>query len=544
MQKGKNDNQHQKTEEQQTPGVKRIPIVVNHPGVVTRLRHRLGSFLLVSMAMLFSTVTFAAQSSDTVVTGNLERWLATDVLPPLAKLLSNHPRFKGETIRVAGLTDGRPHAVSDQLTQALAKELTHGLLRTSGVRIAWQEQVDTGCSLPRELPYLLGIEVSRKGARGYQVTLAMIDVEESVWVAGVNYRYDGRLSNAQQKAVATRVTTAAAGSVTSPVRLSRHDLIARQLAGQIDCRGIDGDLFVDQRVQVGQPVLAPILVQLRRQLAQRARFTLVNDASSADWVMRLVLERIEGAGHELVAILSSSTDVKKDSASAAADTNDLSQQRLAALFVAPTAAELAQLNRGTSAPSNAGEPAQAALAAPTRPESLSAPPVPRGVISPPVENYIASLQEVRPEPESRCRRRGSNCKEVEVRLNEPSYLVLFHTAHDGLSGQVSVGRCEREFELTKPGVRRYRIGLKNHQAGVYVIATPELEVAQQLQRQLASGDTRCLPGKVDDGWLTTTRGLLMDLDQRMDWRVVRIGRVVGSKGSTPAPRVAQRGRLE
>ena len=147
---------------------------------------------LLALWLPFALPAQAASSADGVVSGNLERWLDAEVLPPLTELLSKHPRFKGETIRVAGLTNGRPNQTSDQLTQALASALTHGLLKTSGVRIAWQEEPLAPCALPRRLPYLLGIEVNRKGNRDYEVTVAMIDVEESVWVAGANYSFDGR----------------------------------------------------------------------------------------------------------------------------------------------------------------------------------------------------------------------------------------------------------------------------------------------------------------------------------------------------------------
>ena len=484
--------------------------------------------LLCFIGLSYVASTNAAPAPETVVAGSLERWLQTEVLPPLAEVLSNHPRFKGETIRVANLTAGRPHPVSDQLTEALASELTHGLLRASSVRIAWQEQASTGCTLPRDLPYLLGVEVSRKGARGYQVSLAMIDVEESVWIAGASYRYEGRLTAAQHKAINTPVKTAAAGSVTSPLRLGSHELIAGQLANQIQCRGIDGDLFIETQ---GHSVFAPIVVEMQRQLARRASFTLVNEATDADWVMHLALRQIDGAGHELVAVLASGHD---------ADVN--SQQRLAAVFVTPTAGEIAQLNPAA----DSSKPAATSNLANPNPSNTPTAAAPSVVDTPeqdvPVAGYISSLKKVRPEPDSRCRKRRNQCIEVEVELKQPSYLVLFHTTHDGLAGHISVGGCGREASLAEPGVKRYRVGVINDQASVYVVATPDLQVAQQLHRQLAAGDRKCGGQQTAPGWLATTRQLLDDFSPRLDWQVVRVGQVVGVNAPAEVATLVQRRR--
>jgi len=475
---------------------------------------------IVLFATLPSGAVLAATSSDGLVTGGLERWLNTDVLPPLKKLLSNHPRFKGETIRVAGLTDGRPHQVSDELTQAVASALTHGLLKEDGVRIAWRETSASPCALPRALPYLLGIEVSRKGSRSFQVTVSMIDVDESVWVAGASYRYDGRLSTAQTGAVNRPITTAAVGSVSSPAPLVDHAVITAALAAQIGCRGIEGEVFI--RVPQ-QAALAPIVANLQQQVARRASLDVVTDQKSADWVLQLQLKRVVGAGHELVALMSAN----ETQGAAAADGDAPAQQRLAALFVEPTAAQLAQFAPATKSPQKPSVPSDAR-------QSIAGAQT--------AVELIKSVKRSRPDAGSKCRTRRGRCVEVEVELNRPAYLVLFHTAADsiraGRSSGVSVGRCERAFVDPKSGRTRYRVTTQTREAGIYVIATPQLSVAQQLQRQLAAGDANCQAVGGDSSWLSATRQLLDAVADRIDWQVVRIG------GATtrPAAVVAQHRR--
>ena len=480
---------------------------------------------IVLLATFSSGAVFAATSADGVVSGGLERWLNTEVLPPLKNLLSNHPRFKGETIRVAGLTDGRPHQVSDELTQAVASALTHGLLKEDGVRIAWREASASPCALPRALPYLLGIEVSRKGSRSFQVTVAMIDVDESVWVSGASYRYDGRLSAAQARAVKKPITTAAVGTVSSPAPLADHPAITAALAAQIGCRGIEGEVFIKSPEQA---VLAPIVANLQQRIARRASLDVVTDLKSADWVLQLQLKRVVGAGHELVALLSANETEDASGASSEAETSR-AQQRLAALFVEPTPAQLAQFAPVTASPRTPSEPS---VARPSLPAAQTA-----------VE-LIKSVKRSRPDAGGRCRTRRGRCVEVEVELNRPAYLVLFHTAADNTSadrlGAVSVERCERAFVDPKSGKTRYRVTTQSREAGIYVLATPHFAVAQQLQHQLAAGDANCQAVGGDASWLSATRELLDTVADRVDWQVLR----VGSATTRPSPVVAQHRRVK
>ena len=51
-----------------------------------------------------------------VVDGSLGAWIERDVSPMLSKLLTNHPRFKGEPIKIMSMSDGFPIAVGDKLT--------------------------------------------------------------------------------------------------------------------------------------------------------------------------------------------------------------------------------------------------------------------------------------------------------------------------------------------------------------------------------------------------------------------------------------------
>ena len=92
-----------------------------------------------ALALLIALATPALADSGLLNAG-LGRWLDTDVLPDLGRTLGEHPRFKGETIKLVSLTNGQPTDRTSRLHKAVEARLTHQLLRSSGARIAWTDQ--------------------------------------------------------------------------------------------------------------------------------------------------------------------------------------------------------------------------------------------------------------------------------------------------------------------------------------------------------------------------------------------------------------------
>ena len=65
-----------------------------------------------------------ARADSGLLNGSLGRWLDTEVLPDLGRTLGEHPRFKGETIKLVSLTAGQPTDRASRLHEAVEAHLT------------------------------------------------------------------------------------------------------------------------------------------------------------------------------------------------------------------------------------------------------------------------------------------------------------------------------------------------------------------------------------------------------------------------------------
>ena len=70
-----------------------------------------------------------AYADSGLLNGSLGRWLDTEVLPDLGRTLGEHPRFKGETIKLVSLTAGQPTDRASRLHEAVEAHLTQRLLK-------------------------------------------------------------------------------------------------------------------------------------------------------------------------------------------------------------------------------------------------------------------------------------------------------------------------------------------------------------------------------------------------------------------------------
>jgi hypothetical protein len=135
----------------------------NQPGVLLLI------FMVISL-LLPSRGAYAAR----VVDGSLGTWIEREVSPMLSKLLTNHPRFKGEPIKIMSMSDGFPTAVVDELTNLVRAQLTEDLLSGAEVRIVFD---DNNRCRPVKVNTILGIEVQKHTSGNHRVSLAMVDIE-------------------------------------------------------------------------------------------------------------------------------------------------------------------------------------------------------------------------------------------------------------------------------------------------------------------------------------------------------------------------------
>ncbi|MFK7916225.1 MAG: hypothetical protein AB8B93_20095, partial [Pseudomonadales bacterium] len=250
-------------------------------------------------------------------------WFKSQATPHLLEVIGKHPRFKGERLSVVTMQNRKPATQGHQLGHSLAEYATHRLLSQSQASITWREQ-HGDCRPTRPTPYLLGIEVKTLTRQRAAVTIAVVDVEENIWVPGTSLQWQGRLSSAERRALQQTVSRAADGSVGRPIALSRQQQIKERLLAQLHCAmpaGIDGKIFVSTPAETDEQ-LGELGNQLTASLQRSPLFELANDLESATWLavlrikngsnprLELMLTEADGRGEQRLAALHVSTDAQ------------------------------------------------------------------------------------------------------------------------------------------------------------------------------------------------------------------------------------------
>ncbi|MBT8135401.1 MAG: hypothetical protein KJO54_00165 [Gammaproteobacteria bacterium] len=186
------------------------------------------SSLLAATAMANSWARFPDRS--------LDGWLADEAVPQLSQTLSEHPRFKGETVRIAVLDGSDVAAQPDGLSVATRNALHAALMQNQGLRIAMAEGPEDCASRSRD-GYFVAIEAAAVSGRNGNVQIRIYDIVEQRWVSGFSYQWRGELSAAQRAAVRRTETAATArGLRIAPYTADQSDLLAAHLAGELACQ--------------------------------------------------------------------------------------------------------------------------------------------------------------------------------------------------------------------------------------------------------------------------------------------------------------------
>ena len=448
--------------------------------VAVSLRKALASLLLIAMPL-----TGYANSQE-MFGGSLGVWLSGEAQSELTKLLSAHPRFRGERISVVAMRDGLPASHSDELTQAIRSQLTHRLAKVQGVQLAWRAAT-TGCAVPRETPYLLGVEVEAEGRNRHLVRIAMVDVNEGIWVNGAHLQWRGILTSEERRAQNTSSIDGASGSIDKPLAASDRVAILEQLIQGIECTLA---LSVEGRVEIVAADDADVLLNelassLRKQMVHSAKVSVAANHQSADWQLQLALT--QDLGQSVVATLTAIENGELDSSSV---------QRLAAVYV-----------RGAAGV----EPARvAAGSTPVGPEQS----LQRGADL----DLITNMRAAELGPGDPCYRPSGNCLEVEFELAQPGYVLVL--SNDG--GLLHLGSCKRAGKID--GLRRYRVrkgrsGQGRGELSVYALATQDAVVARTLHELLSAQAVNCGGGGgATDAWLNAIDQLTTDAPGKVHWQ--------------------------
>lgn len=446
-----------------------------------------------SALTLFSASAAAADNgsggtSGALFAGDLGRWLEREAIPELVTLVGRHPRFRGEQIRVVTMAGGRPTLAGSGLSHALRDRLTHQLTRVKGVQIAWQNPAGH-CGVPRTSPYLLGVEIVSESRANSLVTIAIVDVEEGVWVSGGYLQWRGVLTPSERRALSQQRTAAPEGTIDSPLPSRQRQQIATVLLTNIECSlrgGLDGGVRVVAGDESDSLVNA-LTADIREALTRSATVSVVNEpgasnqsrGTEAEWTLELASSN-DGGG-AVVATLHSAA----------------ASQRLGAVYIQrPQSARLA-----------AGTPQIPVVPAPS---DLRLP-------------LIDQLHEVPAKAGDVCYRRSAECLEVQFELTAPSYLFVLRTRP---SGELSLGSCSSPRKTA--GTKRYRMQIRDGGAGFYALATSDHSLARRLHRQLAAGARNCGDRSRGD-WLDQLEATLAEASEPVDWQVFQIPARLGDE---------------
>jgi len=442
----------------------------------------------------------AAQASPPVLNGDLGNWLDDRVAPELARTLSQHPMFKGETVRFASLRNGVPQTTSTELNEAIERRLTQRLLAASGVRLA-VDRPGQACQVPQAVNYILGIEVSATGSRSASLNLAIIDVQESVWVSGISFQWQGRLSTAERLALASSVTTANPGTAESPLPLADADQIARAIRHRLRCslpRGLDGPVYVSTAEDVA---LSRISLALQGELLTSPLAALTADRRSARWIMALD-SQVAGAQLQEIHVNLQ-------------DTDGAGGQRIASVFVA-----------GSNAPYRVTAGAPLSAASKASPSLLLSPLT----VQPAERLGVCDDRKAR----------NNSCVEVAFDLHRPAYLMVFTTQTFGIQDL----SCESRLPRNEAGPRRFRLRVPPSQipaasgrelspiqqsrspdAGLYVVATEDRTAARRLHNLLRRAPGTCGSSGTHqrmEPWLAELREATLKYAGVLEWAAIHL----------------------
>lgn len=469
----------------------------------------------VSFFCLLVTLGGRVDASSSLLTEELGRWLETYAAPELIDVLSNHPRFKGETIRFVTMKEGKPTDNSDKLTQAVQQFLTQRLLRDGNIRLAWLNHRPS-CRAPRQIPYLLGLEVSRRGTREHRVSIAMVDVEEAVWVSGIGLSWAGRLTHDERRALKTPVSDTYRGSIASPLPVTDTAEIVRILKERMGCSlkgGLEGTVYVTSS-EIRE--LTGLIHALDNELSITPIAALTNNQADADWLMFATVEPVGNGSYELIISLQPMEGSKEDRKG-----GKESAQRVASVFITgikPT------------------EPSVTPTQDQQSPAELTSPIITHS--APPLR-YHKLLTTLSMEPSSRAgicdvRRAGTNaCVEVGFELLESAYLLVFRTAFQTEGFQVTPTSCKGRIQGSAAGPHRYRLRVlptarpvNRPDAGIYVLATKDKSVAATFSRHLRRAPGACegFSRESLESWVERFQLLLHKHGESMQWRALHMRR--------------------
>jgi len=222
------------------------------------MKHKLTlySFILLSLGFCFPL------SASELIEGDLGNWLLGEAIPAFETQLKQHPRFRGQSIKLSAMHNGRIWPIENKLTEMISEEITLALVNSAGTRILLTG--NQSCTAERP-DLILGIEVEKRAANRYQMTLAIVDPHENIWVNGTVHSWTGRLDKHQRQALEQLITRPA-------FPRNQVNALATALVSQLDCAPeLALPVFIQSGNHDGQQ---DIVAAIQQQLANSSFITL------------------------------------------------------------------------------------------------------------------------------------------------------------------------------------------------------------------------------------------------------------------------------
>ena len=491
-------------------------------------------FLIIALSLLSTGSSFA--NSDSLGT-----WLEDDVVPNLAEVLTQHPRFKGETIRLATFRDGRPSLATTGLADAVQRKLRRELIAHQGVRIASNDRPH--CR-GQGAAYVLGVEVMRSTSPNHRVDIAVLDTNDAVWVGGVSYSWRGRLSTKEKESYDRRHRQTTPGSFDQPLDLDTSEAVVDALLAQVQCQTVHlGSVYI---APVDDAALASVRSRLIDKLTVRSLVEVSYDETDADARLMLALEPLVDR-HRLVLKTVDDADRAFERASLYVRASPLTARNRRP---GPTIENRVPLEdhgpagyADQSGTVDHGDDAQTEVADTRRrhaDDDAEPPRSPRGSrrpdsglaagafawtdggfdtdapydVMPPLHEPIGELRK-----NGTCRgRSGRRCTALELEVHESVRVLTFHTVGGTVRTDCDVrrprlGRNDREYQIESlPGTN----------LSFYALATRSARIARDLNEFIRRAPGSCQTQDAPGRWLARFDEYLTTHDESIFWRQVDI----------------------
>jgi len=451
------------------------------------------------------TVWLLAVTLLAPVTGRasgLDEWAEQNLLPWLTGQLADHPRFKGEPVRVAVFRGAEEDPTPDLLSAGLVDDLERELSRHPDIRLVhrpagpdWDNQ-----RLPTRLPclpaaetYVVAVESRAMPGAMADVQVRILDTGDSEWVPGAVREWHGRLTGDQQRALGQKgVRDDLRGRRELPYRSGQEDLLAARAAHALGCALLAhpaDNLTVWPEDTAADDEAGRIARLVPRYLARSGVLRLAGSRSEANMVLAVDFQPLDAE----------------------------MRQVWIALGPADGSPELPSVRTSfyASAP-------QVALAS-SRPVTAD------GSRAPDAGLVLELVQ-------SRCRDDG--CREddfLEVRSPGARHVELIAVARDGAILRLYPAPCPTEVMVDEAGVLRWPLTADDRQTllAAFAVAAGTRDGADALRREFGALPTVCDGGGIRGA---AARGRLVALERRLapytgdiHWRQVRIALPAGEQ---------------